>query len=152
LAISHIWSCVWIAFDVSWNARWDSIIATIASATSTFEASSAPCSSVVVAGAGRAAPDSGVTRNALSPTGCSPCGERTETSSIRPICRPAAVRVPSRAIETWLGSVPAGTLTGGWTSAPDAVTRRPPPSTRSEPSRVSAWRPSASRMRMKPSP
>ena len=40
LAISHIWSAVWIALDVSWKARWDSIMATMASATSVLEHSS----------------------------------------------------------------------------------------------------------------
>src|SRR5205823_741643 len=47
LAMPIISSAVVMALEVSWNARWDSIIATMASAMSVLEASRAPCESVV---------------------------------------------------------------------------------------------------------
>ena len=48
--------------------------------------------------------------------------------------------------------MPSGTVIGGWTSAPEEVASLPEPSTRSEPSRVSAVRPSVRRTLKKPSP
>src|SRR3954452_11977487 len=124
---------------------------------SVLDASSEPCASVVEAGAGRGAPDAagvgeaGAGRGApdaavgaktLSPSGCSACGDRTETTSSLPSARPPAVIAPSGAMVTELGSVPAGRLMPGCTYAPLEVTRRPVPSTWSDPSRVSAIVPS----------
>ena len=49
-----------IAFEVSWYARWDSIIETIASAMSVLDDSSAPCVRIVERGAAPAIAETGL--------------------------------------------------------------------------------------------
>src|SRR3954454_4844739 len=83
LAIWRIWSCIWIALLASWKLRWASIISVIESATSTFEASTAPCVRRPAASA-VALPLAAVGRKRLSPSDWSACGERTVMSWMRP--------------------------------------------------------------------
>ncbi len=109
LAISHIWSAVWIALEASWNARWASIIV------------DHRVGDVDVGGLERAlrrawsraarrpaVPEAAEVTKALSPTACSACGARTVTSASLPTRRPLAVTVPSAAIEISSSGVPSG--------------------------------------------
>src|SRR3954447_18013813 len=149
LAICRSWSCIWTALLASWKLRCASIISLIESATSTFDASTAPCVRRPPASA-VAAPLAAVVRKRLSPADCSPCGERTVMSWIRPTWRLPTEIVPSEAIRTSDSFVPAGRVTAGWSRSPCCVVMRPRGSRRRAPSRVSAVVPSARRTWMKP--
>src|SRR4051794_20528922 len=122
LAICRSWSCIWMALLASWKLRWASIISVIESATSTFDASTAPCVRRPAASA-VALPLAAVGRKRLSPADCRACGERTVTSWMRPTWRLLTETVPSAAIAMSDSFVPAGTVTFGWSRLPCIVVR-----------------------------
>ena len=127
--------------------------ATIASAMSVFEASSAPCVSTVARGAATAAPEAGGgDEGVVADRQQAGLASARSRASRRPMRRPAAVTVPSGPIAISSSAVPVGILIAGWTSEPVLVVRLPAPSMCRLPSRVSASRPSGRRMRRKPSP
>ena len=90
-----------------------------------------------------AAPLDGVAENRLLPSASSLSGAGTVTSAILPSLLVPALTVPSGPIDTSLGEIPFGSVIGGWTMFPSAVTSWPVASSSKEPSRVSAMLPSA---------
>jgi len=92
-----------------WNARWASIIATIASAESVLEVSSEPPATVVCFAA-VAGPLVAETAKVLLLIGSSWPGDLTSTILSLPTTAPFAETVPSEAIERSWSTTPAGSL------------------------------------------
>ena len=109
---------------------------------STLEASSTPDCRAVVRGAALTVPLVAVAWKRLSAPPSRPAGLATLTRVILPAALPATVTVPSAPIATWSSVVPLGRVTGGSSSAPSCMARRPCASICRLPSRVSErWAP-----------
>ena len=93
-------------------------------------------------GAGLTAPLAAVAWKRLSAPPSRPAGLATLTSVILPAALPLTVTVPSAPMAIWSSVVPLGTVTGGSSSAPSCMARRPCASICRLPSRVSErWAP-----------